>query len=312
MRKTKISDNEPQRIGVLLFDQFSNHCLANALEPLRAANMLAGRALYEWNILSTGGGPIVSSSGLSIAADAALGDSGRGDVLFVIPSYGHTRHDTPQTARMLRAASGRYPVMVGMDMGSWLLAAADLLNGRSATIHWDETERFEERFPDVQVSRDRVVFDGTRWSCAGAMTAFELVLQMIGQTHGESLRLEVAALFMHPAGNSGTARPTARTAQVSAAIDLMRRNLEEPVTIPQLAKALNLSQRKLDAIFRADVGTSPQTIYKQMRLQAAKRYVEQTSLPIAEIAVRCGYADPSAMTRAFREEYGSAPTALRG
>ena len=158
---------------------------------------------------------------------------------------------------------------------------------------------------------DRVVFDGNRWSCAGAMTAFELVLKMIGQTHGESLRLEVAGLFMHPAGSTGATSPSAKTTQVSAAIDLMRQNLEEPVKIPDLAKMLNLSQRKLDAIFRADVGAAPRTIYKQMRLQAAKRYVEQTSFPIAEVAVRCGYADPSAMARAFREEYGRAPTAFR-
>lgn len=311
MRNKKISNPPAQHIGVLLFDQFSNHCLANALEPLRAANALAGHTLYKWSILSIDGEPVVSSSGLSVAAGNAIADSGRGDILFVIPSYGHTQHDTPRTARALRAAATRFSVLAGMDMGSWLLASADLLSGHTATIHWDETERFEETYPDVQVSRDRVVFDGNRWSCAGAMTAFELVLRMIGQTHGESLRLEVAALFMHPVDGAGATNPTSKTAQVSAAIDLMRRNLEDPLTIPDLAQALKISHRKLDAIFRADVGTGPQTIYKQMRLQAAKRYVEQTALPIAEVAVRCGYADPSAMTRAFREEYGRAPTTFR-
>ncbi|MGR3343636.1 MAG: GlxA family transcriptional regulator [Paracoccaceae bacterium] len=313
MRSWQVPGRKPQRIGVLLFERFSNHCLANAVEPLRAANSLLGRCAYDWAFISMDGAPVCSSSGLPVAVECALSRSQRGDVLFVIPSYGYRHLVTPASLRALRAAARRYGVLVGMDTGSWLLAAAGLLDGRRATIHWDEIDEFQEAFPEVEVSRARTVFDGDLWSCGGAMTAFELVLRMIGDTHGEALRLEVAALFMHSEGDvrSGPPVPRPTSHLVSAALAIMRENLEEPLTIPALAQAVAVNARKLETLFSADLGAGPQKVYRRIRLLAARRYVEQTGMAISEIALRCGYADPSAMTRAFRREFGAAPRNIR-
>ena len=316
MRSWQVSDPKPQRIGVLLFARFSNHCLANAIEPLRAVNTLLGHTAYDWTFLSMDGAAVTSSSGLPVAVASALSHSKRGDVLFVIPSYDYRALCTPASLRGLRAASQRYGVLVGMDTGSWLLAAAGMLHGRRATIHWDEIDAFRETFAEVQVSRARTVFDGDIWSCGGAMTAFELVLRMIGDTHGEALRLEVASLFMHAQSDIGSAPPPQpalrpRTRLVSGALAIMRDNLEEPLTIPALARALDVNARKLETLFRAELGATPQTVYRRIRLLSARRFVEQTGISVAEIALRCGYADPSAMTRAFRAEFGAAPRNMR-
>ena len=313
MRSWQVSGGNPQRIGVLLFDRFSNHCLANAVEPLRAANSLLGRAVYDWTFISMNGSPVRSSSGLPVAVECALPGSPRGDVLFVIPSYDYRQLVTPASLRALRAAARRYGVLVGMDTGSWLLAAAGLLSGRRATIHWDEIDEFREAFPEVEVSRARTVFDGDIWSCGGAMTAFDLVLRMIGDTHGEALRLEVASLFMHSEGDTGSGppMPPPKSHLVSAALAMMRENLEEPLTIPALAQALAVNARKLETLFSADLGAGPQKVYRRIRLLAARRYVEQTGMAISEIALRCGYANPSAMTRAFAHEFGAPPRNIR-
>jgi transcriptional regulator GlxA family with amidase domain len=313
MRSWQVSDPNPRHIGVLLFESFSNHCLANAVEPLRAANTLLGRTVYDWTFLSMDGAAVTSSSGLPVAVASALSRSKRGDVLMVIPSYEYRALATPASLRSLRAAAQRYGVLVGMDTGSWLLAAAGLLNGRRATIHWDEIDDFRETFPEVQVSRARTVFDGDIWSCGGAMTAFELVLRMIGDTHGEALRLEVAALFMHTEGDFGPVPPALRPRArlVSGALAIMRENLEEPLAVPALAQVLAIKARKLEGLFRAELGATPQKVYRRIRLLSARRLVEQTSHSIAEIALRCGYADPSAMTRAFRAEFGAAPRNIR-
>lgn len=297
----------------MLFERFSNHCLANTVEPLRAANMLLGRQVYEWGFMSHDGAPVCSSSGLPVAAQTALSQSGEGDVLFLIPSYEHQAFVTPALLRSLRGAAGRYEVLAGLDMGSWLLAAAGLLEGYQATIHWDEAENFQERFPDVSVTGARVVMDRDRWSCGGAMTAFELVLRMIGDTHGEALRMEVASLFMHGETESKVrgARSGSVEAQVTAAMAIMRKNIEEPLRMEIIAQSLGISQRKLERLFQVELGAGPQKVYRRMRLLAAHRFVEQTSLTIAEIAIRCGYRDPSAMTRAFREEFGASPREVR-
>ncbi len=301
-----------RNIGVLLFEQFSNHCLANAIEPLRAVNTLLGREAYRWRFMTLDGAPVTSSSGLPVGAQGSLADCA-GDVLFVVSSYGYRDCSTPAMARALRAAARRYSVVVGMDTGCWLMAAAGLLDGCRATIHWDELESFGEAFPEIAVERRRVVMDGVRWSCGGAMTAFDLVQRMIGKDHGEALRLEVAAMFMagegEPAAEVEPRGPSARL--VSTTLAAMRMNLEDPLTVPELAANAGVGRRRLESQFRKDLGAGPRQVYRRIRLTAARRLVEQTQHSVAEIALRCGYQNASAMTRAFGKEFGMSPRRMR-
>ncbi|MDH5799019.1 MAG: GlxA family transcriptional regulator [Paracoccaceae bacterium] len=315
MQKDESRAENARRVGVLLFERFSNHCLANSVEPLRVCNTILGRKVYDWVFLSMDGRPVTSSSGLPVAANLPLAQSGNGDVLLLLPSYGFRELTSAANCRALRAAAGRYQVIAGMDSGSWLLAAAGLLSDRRATIHWEELEGFAEAFPDVEVERARVVRDGNRWSCAGASTAFDLVLDMIRDHHGALVALEVAAFLMH--GSVGADAPITEGGPeladpiVIAAVSVMRESLEEPLSLAALAKRIGVTPFQLKDRFARDLRRSPGAVYREMRLSAARRYVEQTRLSIAEIAVRCGYVDPAAMTRAFRQEFGEPPRALR-
>jgi transcriptional regulator GlxA family with amidase domain len=307
------SHSGSRRVDILLFERFSNHCLANTVEPLRAANELTQNRLYDWRYLTLDGGPVTSSSGLLVEPDAALRDGARGDMLFLLPSYGFRVLATPACLAALRAASRRYSVLAGFDTGSWLLAEAGLLTDRQATIHWQELEGFAERFPDVEVWRKRFVIDGDRITCGGAMAAFDLVNQLIAGHHGEALRLEVGFLFMHEGtvARVSDVSPAPRGGPVQRAVGLMREHLEEPLPILEIARRVGQTQRCLEQTFQRDLGASPRTVYRRMRLLAARNLVGETDLPVAEIAVRCGYADPSAMTRAFTAEFGSPPRAIR-
>ena len=294
------------QISILVFDNYSNHCLANILEPLRAANDLSAKPHYRWKIVTLDGAESVSSSGLRLGADARLSDVG-GDVLMVMPSYGFSSHATVAASRALRAASKRFTTLAGLDTGSWLLAEAGLLEGYKATIHWDEIDRFSERFSDVYVQPDAVVFDRDRVTCGGASTAFTLALQLIVQSHGQALRLRVENLF----AGAYSERPYPQVGIVARAVQLMRSNLEEPLLICDIAARLGHSQRHLEMQVREKMGANPQVIYRQMRLALARSLARDTELSVAEIAVRCGYQDASAMTRAFRAEFGTTPRALR-
>ena len=310
MQNTKKS---PQRIAILLFDQFSNHCLANALEPLRAANTLSRRVLYEWQIVTISGDVVTSSSGLKLMPDLPIRDVPKGDYLFVLPSYGHLKHATPANLRSLRGAAGKFDTLVGLDTGAWLMAAAGLLENRRATIHWDELESFAEKFPDIEVVRDRIVMDGNRLTCGGASTAFELVMELIEQHHGKRLRLEITSLFMQGDTrhlNDPSLRPTGSQI-VDGTVALMRQNMEEPLPLPEVARRAGCSQKRLTQLFQQHLSAPPKTVYKRLRLIEARRLSEQSTYPVAEIALRCGYADASAMTRAFVAEFGQPPRAYR-
>ena len=294
------------QISILLFDRFSNHCLANVLEPLRAANDLSGHQVFDWNIVVLAGQGVHSSSGLRLEADAQLADM-RGDILMVMPSYGFLTHANVTSSRALRAAARRFDTLAGLDTGSWLLAQAGLLDGHRATIHWDELDRFSERFSEVDVQKEAVIYDRNRITCGGASTAFTLAMQLIEKQQGAALRLRVENLF----SGAYAQRPDRRGGISARAVALMRTNIEEPLPIAQLAQQLGRSQKHLERQTLARLGAAPQVIYRRIRLERARGLALETSISVAEIAVRCGYQDASAMTRAFRSEYGTTPQALR-
>lgn len=308
MQKGKKSP-QARTISVLLFEDFSNHCLANGVEPFRAANIIAGRALYSWRYFSIPGGRVSSSSGLPVETEEWKVARPGGDCLFIMPSYGYRGFATPETGRILRAAAGRFRLMAGFDTGAWLLASAGLLNGRRATIHWDEITAFAETFPDTGVVEDRFVLEEDMGTCGGASTSLDLALELIRREQGAMFALEVAANFMYgdkpdpPDGN----RRYSSDALVRSAAALMRRNMEAPLPVADLAQQLGQDRKTLERRIKASTGRSPASVCRTIRLREARRLVQQTTLGIAEIAQRCGYQDASAMTRAYRLEFGVPP-----
>jgi len=300
-----------QIVNVLLFDAFSNHCLANAIEPLRAANTLSRQALYEWRFFTLDGAPVASSSGLLISPHGPVTDA-RGDLLMVMPSYRFQSHATWETARGLKAASKRHRRTAGLDTGSWLMADAGLLGGYRATIHWEELIGFGEAFPDVDVCRERFVIDRDRITCSGAMATFDLVLHLIAKDHGPLLAMEVGQLFMsRTEAGLVTAQRTASGRLVQRAIDVMQQNLEEPLTLAAIARELGSTQKSMSQKMQRELKATPQAVYRRLRLGLARKLVQESDLAVSEIAGRCGYENASAMTRAFGQEFAVSPSQLR-
>lgn len=313
MRNWSIATEGTQDVAVLLFPRFSNHCLANAVEPMRGANEMLMREFYRWRFVTLDGEAVVSSSGLPVLPNGRLRDHPGGRFLFVLTSYDVRAIASHATARALKAAARRFDCVVGMDTAAWLMAHAGLLRGMKATIHWDELTAFAEAFDDVDAVAERFVIADHRITCGGAMTAFDLVLELIRWTHGEALRLEVSSFFMHqstePPGTPVYGRPA--SAVVAQAVALMASTLETPLPVQVIAERVGTTQRALGRAFRAELGAPPVTVRKRLRLAAARRYAQQSGYPVAEIALRCGYRDTAAMTRAFVEQYGRPPSAFR-
>ncbi|MFW2586647.1 GlxA family transcriptional regulator [Sagittula sp. SSi028] len=313
MQQWTTPPSDAQDVAVLLFPQFSNHCLANAIEPLRAVNTLLMREAYRWRFVTLDGGEVTSSSGLPVMPHGRLRDHTGGDLLCVVSSYGMRDLTDGDCARALRAASGRFARVAGMDTGAWLMAHAGLLDDRRATIHWDELTAFAEAFPAVDAVAERVVKDGNRLTCGGAMTAFDLVLGLIKSAHGAALAMEVSAYFLHQSTTAPQARVFRQNTShlVERSIAAMSAQLETPLTIAEIAARMGVTQRSLSRAFHSDLGAAPKTVYKRLRLAAARRMAQQSSYPIAEIALRCGYGNAAAMTRAFVAEYGLPPSRFR-
>lgn len=217
-----------QNVDIVLFDQFSNHCLANFIEPLRAANGFLRRTAYQWRFFTLNGAPVSSSSGMQIAPHDALARS-KGTALMLMPSYGIRKLDSDGTTGAVRSAARRYAVLGGLDTGSWLLARAGFLGGYRATIHWDMLDAFAETFPDVECLRQRYVIDADRVTCSGAMAAFDLANSLVASAHGPLVAMEVAQLFM--LRETVPALPVrAPGRMVGRAVALMQDHIETPLS----------------------------------------------------------------------------------
>lgn len=319
MRKwTRKSEKKTILIDILLFDLFSNYCLANLVEPFRAANSFSEHKLYEWRFKSLDGKPVRSSSGLDVATaliepNDPLPDNLVPDYLMIVSGYGYRSLCTSKLVRTLKQLDNGTTIIVGLDTGSWLMAYAGLLDGRKASIHADVFDTFSESFFELQPVRDRFRMDGNRITCGGASATFDLVLHLINDHHGEALRYDVASLFLQATDRRGLNTYDAQTRSTLAAkaMGVMDRHIEEPIAISKIAASLKVSSKKLQREFLKTFGVPPTQVYRHKRLLAGRKLIQETDISMPEIAVRCGYQSASAFTRAFHEEFSETPTDAR-
>lgn len=292
------------RVAFLLFDGFSNMVLSCLLEPLRAVRDQA-RLDIGWQVITPDGGPVRSSSDLLIAPEG--GANGPFDMLVVVAGYGYRDHATAAGRRLIAQLSRQSRIVVGADAGAWLIAAAGLLRDQPATLHWSLLADFAEAFPDVQVSADRHVMGGRIWSCGGASSALDLMLAFISDRFGAANAFVASSMFLHDTDRQQSTlgrlagKGTARLRQV---VNRMVATIETPLPLARLAADCGLSPSRLDRLFRAELGMSPGRYYQMLRLTQARELAASTDFDLREIALRCGYADAAALSKAFRRTYG--------
>ncbi|GHG29184.1 GlxA family transcriptional regulator [Paracoccus aerius] len=301
------------RVAFLLFEGFSNMVLSCLLEPWRAVRD-QGQADVSWHVLTVDDRPLRSSSGLLVAPDE--GASGPFDLLIVVAGYGFRDHASSPGLRRLLTLARQSRLIVGADTGSWLLAAAGLLGGHRATIHWSLIPEFAEAFPDVQVDPVTHVMQGRVWSCGGASAALDLTLALIADLFGKASAFIVSSMFLHDADHSRDGRTAGASAdrklllagkgsaRLHQVIDLMVEMIETPLPLPRIAARSGLSLSNLERLFRAEAGMPPGRYFQMLRLARAQELAISTDLSLREIALRCGYANASALSKAFRGAYG--------
>jgi transcriptional regulator GlxA family with amidase domain len=315
----KVLSEHGVAVVIVILPESSIMSVASVLDPMRAANRVAGKVLFRWKILSPDGEPVLLTCGVSIAVDGVFSARAQGDCLLVIGGFNLERHAGKAFIAGLQACARHFPVVAGIESGCWLLARSGLVNGRSATAHWEELEDFALTFPDVSVKADRFVTDGKFWTSGGASPTFDMMLHMIRQRFGSAVALDVASIFVYDETHAASdaqplvslGRMEALDPELARAIRLMERTLDRPLSITALALRAGQSRRKLEMRFAKALGVSPGSYYLRLRLQAAHRLVSDTELSVRDIALRCGFDSLSAFSRAFKHQYGESPLKLR-
>ncbi len=309
----------PRRFVFLLLDKFTMINFAGAIEPLRLANHVVGEPLYTWALCGEGGEK-TCSNGATFRLDFGLDDVERDDTVLVCGGIEIQKTTTKAVIGWLRREARRGVTIGGLCTGAYALAKAGLLDGKKATIHWENQDGFAEEFEDVKLTKSVFVMDGNRWSTAGGISSIDLMLRIIASDHGEDLANNVADLMIYSTirTDQDTQRlsiPTrigVRHPKLSQVIQMMEGNIEDPMSPADLAEEVGMSTRQLERLFRRYLNRSPKRYYMELRLQKARNLLMQTDMSVINVALACGFASPSHFSKCYRSHYNTTPYRERG
>ncbi|MFC0220411.1 GlxA family transcriptional regulator [Pseudochelatococcus lubricantis] len=305
-----------QPIGFILLPGFALMSYASATEPLRAANMLAGSALYEIVALSPDGAPVPSSSGATVPS-RPLGQDAHDALhtVFVCAGGQPGEWRYPQVHATLRTLARSGVRIGGISGGPYLLAAAGLLDGRDFTIHWEHAPALIEAFPHLVPRQARFVLDGNRITCGGGVAPLDMMHALIAERMGADFARRVSDWYLHTAVAEPAAPQRASAAErfgvhhpaLLNVLAKMEATIEQPLGRDSMAVFAGISPRHLDRLFADHLGRGFLETYRTIRLQHARRLLQQSPLSISEIAFATGFSSAAHFSTAYRRLFAHPP-----
>ncbi|SFG94029.1 GlxA family transcriptional regulator [Pseudomonas sp. NFACC45] len=313
------ADQAPVRVAFVLMDNFSMMSFTGAVDALVTANLMSDRPLYEVLTVGASGSQVTSDLGIVISADIELAQLPENqDVLIVAGGFRVKLQGMPLLRRKLRANAASGAILGGLWNGVFFVADASLLDGFECAVHPESRAMMAEVFPRVKVSSRAYVVDRQRVSCAGANSSLRMMLQLIRQTGGEALVGAIEEILRcDESGDASDLPPVfvetdpTLPESLKLALELMWQNIEEPLTIDELAACVKISKRQLERRFCSFLGATPTRYYLELRLTRARQLIQQTNRSVTEIAVATGFVSSPHFQRRFRDFFGVPPGSYR-
>lgn len=315
------NDRTPAPIfyGVLLFPNFPMMAFSALIEPLRAANLIAGRAIYRWGVVGLSGQPIMASNGYAITPSHLVADRPAADRIVVCSGGDADRIKAPAAIAWIRDRLRHGASLGAVADAAFFLAASGLLDGYRCTLHWTSQPAFAEAFPKVHLERSLFIIDRTRFTALGGIGSLDMQLAMIRQDIDIDLANAVADWFAHSPLRAPEERhrmPLSLRSGIGdrlvlACIADMEANCESPLPVADLAQRQNVSVDTLERAFRSALGETPGRYQRLLRLRRARDLLAHSGLSVREVALACGYTNPASFARVFRSVYGIAPREAR-
>jgi len=287
-----------------------------------AAKSASGPARYEVRTLSSDRAPVRTSSGLTLVPDGTFEQAPRTIDTLIVPGGDGTREAVRDESLLAWVvdASSRARRTASVCTGAFLLAAAGLLDGRHATTHWASAEALARRYPKVIVDPDPIfVRDGDVWSSAGVTAGMDLALALVEDDHDRELALAIArhlVLFLRRPGNQSQFSATLASQQPEREpLREVQRSVVEDVagehSVEAMAARAHMSARHFARAFSAEAGVTPARYVERVRIEAARRLLEDGGEPIAAVAGACGFGTAETMRRVFLRTLEVGPAEYR-
>lgn len=313
-----ISQQPPFRVGILALQRFALMSYACTVEPLRAANLLSGRILYD--ISHFGQSSVVESSGAAhLNVSNALSDGSNLDLLLVIAGGSPERFNDSEVLHWLKRLARQGVTLGGVSGGPVILAKAGIMEGRRMTVHWEHAPALSELHPELLIERRLYLIDRDRVTCGGGTAPLDLMHALITNHHGSDFALQISDWFLHTGIRAATEPQRAGLAQrlgvqssrVVQAVAAMEDHTADPLTLSQLALVSGVTPRQLNRLFKDAFNTSTMGYYRRMRLNVAMRLIDGTTMPIGDIADASGFASAAHFSQVFTKAFGASPQSFR-
>ncbi|CAI8852899.1 GlxA family transcriptional regulator [Pseudomonas sp. IT-P44] len=308
-KPTNVSRSE---VGFILLDHFSLPSFTNALDALVTANLLRPE-LFSTCTFTLNAQEVMSDLGIIIRPDQQLLSYPLSDLKLLIVCGGlrtPLRADAHLSA-LLKKAAEKGVALAGLWNGAWFLGQAGLLDAYRCAIHPEHRPALAEAAQHSQVTSESFMVDRDRYTAASPSGAFHMILGWIGQCHGTGLVDGISDILAFEDSRHRRLNPTLHikmAAPLREIVTLMEANLEELLDLEQLAGWVNLSRRQIERLFRAQLGTTPQRYYLELRVTEARRLLQHSGLTIVQVAVACGFVSPSHFSKCYTAYFGYSPS----
>ena len=285
-----------------------------------AARRLGDPDAYHVQVMGVSDEPIRGTGALRFLADRTIHDPDEPiDTLLVAgdPSFQELAPAVTQWLARRAPETRRYG---SICTGVFLLAAAGLLEGKRVTTHWECADKLRRDYPQLNIDPDQIfIREGRLSTAAGVTSGIDLALAMVEEDYGRDIALIVARYMVvflkRPGGQSQfSAHLTAQIADkgpIQSVAEHILTNLRSDLSVDTLARRANMSTRNFSRIFLRDIGATPADFVESARLDAARRMLQDSSVPLQRIADRCGFTDVHSMRRVFQRKLGVGPTDYR-
>lgn len=308
-------------VEILAFPQVQILDVAGPLQVFATANERLGRdPPYSLKVVAPVGSPIAASAGLHLVPEPLPEVEAPLDTLLVAGGPGVTAAcSDPALVAWVGARAGRARRVASVCTGAFLLAATGLLDGRRAATHWAHCDRLAALHPGIRVEPDPIfVRDGPVWTSAGITAGIDLALALVEEDLGREAALAIArhlVMFLkRPGGQAQFSAALSLQAgedRFAALHDWIGRNLAADLSLPTLAAQAGLSERSLSRRYREATGVTPAKGVERLRLEAARRALSESHMPVKRIARECGFGSEETMRRAFLRHIASTPQDYR-
>lgn len=318
-------------IAVLAFDGVQLLDVAGPVQTFTSANEMmedASAAPYRIVVVCRRGGPVRTSAGLPLLTEPMRRVVGGEHIDTLILPGGPGVHEALKDRRTVRWVRGQFSSarrIASVCTGAFLLAETGLLQGRRATTHWKSCSRLQERYPDIHVERDPIYLRDDRiWTSAGVTAGIDLSLALIAEDLGRKLAMQVARhliVFLNRPG--GQSQFSAALEAQAAAADgnapnhfaplhgWIAEHLTADLRVERLAEEAGMSPRTFARVYAATMGVTPARMVEKIRVEAVRRILEESDVPVKRIAAQCGFGKEERLRRAFARQVGTTPAEYR-